>query len=128
MKSSVKLIAFVLLPILTMAQLKYPETQKTDQTDNYHGTEVKDPYRWLEDDKSAETAAWVKAQNEVTFDYLSKIPYRKQIRTGSKKYIIIQNTRLHQKSTNGFIFTKMMVFKINRYFIAKKASTELLKW
>jgi prolyl oligopeptidase len=76
MKSSIKLIAFALIPYFSMAQLKYPETKKGSQTDNYHGTEVKDPYRWLEDDKSAETAAWVKAQNEVTFDYLSKTASR----------------------------------------------------
>jgi len=61
------------------AQLTYPQTRKTDQVDDYHGTKVADPYRWLEDDRSAETAAWVKAQNEVTFGYLEKIPYRKQL-------------------------------------------------
>lgn len=62
-----------------MAQIKYPKTKKIDQTDNYHGTVVSDPYRWLEDDKSAETADWVKAQNEVTNDYLSKIPFRAKL-------------------------------------------------
>lgn len=62
-----------------MAQIKYPKTKKIDQTDNYHGTIVSDPYRWLEDDKSVETADWVKAQNEVTNDYLSKIPYRAKL-------------------------------------------------
>ncbi len=48
--------------------------------DNYHGTEVADPYRWLEDDMSEETAAWVAAQNEVTFSYLQGIPFRDQVR------------------------------------------------
>lgn len=57
----------------------YPQTAKVDVTDNYHGTVVADPYRWLEDDNSAETAAWVAAENEVTFDYLSQIPYRQSI-------------------------------------------------
>lgn len=60
-----------------MAQLDYPQTKKIEHTDNYHGTLVADPYRWLEDDRSEETAAWVKAQNELTDSYLSKIPYRK---------------------------------------------------
>lgn len=55
---------------------EYPETRKMDQTDEYFGTQVADPYRWLEDDKSDETAEWVKAQNEVTFGYLEKIPFR----------------------------------------------------
>lgn len=57
----------------------YPQTAKVDVTDNYHGTVVADPYRWLEDDNSPETAAWVAAENEVTFDYLSQIPYRQAI-------------------------------------------------
>jgi prolyl oligopeptidase len=58
------------------ATFTYPETAKGDVVDNYHGTEIADPYRWLEDDMSDETAAWVKAQNEVTFSYLESIPFR----------------------------------------------------
>jgi len=61
-------------------KLEYPTTQKVDTVDVYHGTEVPDPYRWLEDDRSAETEAWVDAQNEVTFSYLSKIPFRDKIK------------------------------------------------
>lgn len=61
--------------------MPYPQTAKVDVTDDYHGTKVADPYRWLEDDNSAETAAWVAAENEVTFDYLSHIPYRGAIDT-----------------------------------------------
>ena len=60
--------------------MNYPETRKDDQVDDYHGTKVADPYRWLEDDNSAETLAWVKAQNQVTFDYLEQIPYRSQLK------------------------------------------------
>jgi len=59
-----------------MAQLKYPETRKESISDQYHGVTVPDPYRWLEDLNSAETAAWVKAQNAVTFKYLNEIPLR----------------------------------------------------
>jgi len=59
--------------------LKYPDTKKVDTVTNYFGTEVKDPYRWLEDDRSKETEDWVKAENEVTYDYLTKIPYRKEL-------------------------------------------------
>lgn len=62
------------------AQIKYPETKKVDTVDNYHGTAVADPYRWLEDDNSEETKAWVKAQNEVTENYLAGIPYRKEVK------------------------------------------------
>jgi len=60
--------------------IKYPETKKCDTTDNYFGTSVADPYRWLEDDFSDETANWVKAQNEVTNNYLSKISYREAMK------------------------------------------------
>ena len=56
--------------------LTYPETKQVDSVDAYFGTEVRDPYRWLEDDRSDETGEWVKAQNELTFGYLEGIPYR----------------------------------------------------
>ncbi len=74
----------IILPLMisfsATAQIKYPETKKVDTIDNYHGTQVPDPYRWLEDDNSEETKAWVKAQNKVTDDYLAKIPYRDEIK------------------------------------------------
>lgn len=60
--------------------LSYPVTKKVDQVDDYFGTPVEDAYRWLEDDNSAETAEWVKQQNEVTFNYLSNIPFRDKIK------------------------------------------------
>lgn len=65
----------------TPMALDYPESRKdTTAVDEYFGVKVADPYRWLEDDMSAETAAWVEAQNALTFDYLSKIPYRDAIK------------------------------------------------
>ncbi len=87
MKKSVNLITtlFLIFPCLVMAQLNYPATRKIDHTDNYHGTTVADPYRWLEDDRSAETAEWVKQQNLVTFGYLDKIPYREALRKRLEK-------------------------------------------
>ncbi|MDP2540117.1 S9 family peptidase [Tenacibaculum discolor] len=60
--------------------VNYPETTKKPVVDEYFGTKVTDNYRWLEDDRSTETEAWVKAENEVTFDYLDKIPYREQLK------------------------------------------------
>lgn len=56
--------------------LTYPITAKGNTVDDYHGTKVSDPYRWLEVDTSKEVQAWVEAENKVTFDYLSKIPFR----------------------------------------------------
>jgi len=60
--------------------LSYPVAKKVDQTDDYHGTRVADPYRWLEDANSAETMAWVEAENKVTQAYLAQIPQREAIR------------------------------------------------
>jgi len=60
--------------------LNYPVAKKVDQTDDYHGTRVADPYRWLEDANSAETKAWVDAENQVTQSYLAQIPQREAIR------------------------------------------------
>lgn len=59
--------------------MKYPETRTDATVDTFFGTEVPDPYRWLEDDLSEETGAWVAAQNEVSFNYLDQIPYRQSM-------------------------------------------------
>ena len=61
---------------LVAQQAQYPKTRKVDHVDTYHGVSVADPYRWLEDDMSAETATWVEAQNKVAFGYLERIPFR----------------------------------------------------
>ncbi|WP_347050110.1 prolyl oligopeptidase family serine peptidase [Flavobacterium olei] len=61
-------------------KIQYPQTKKGETVDVYFETKVSDPYRWLEDDKSAETGAWVKAQNEVTYSYLDKIPFRDELK------------------------------------------------
>ena len=63
-----------------MEKLSYPETKKVDIIDDYFGTKVIDPYRWLEDDMSEETKEWVVEQNKVTEGFLEKIPYRQAIK------------------------------------------------
>jgi len=65
--------------------MNYPVTAKGETVDTYFGQKVNDPYRWLEDDKSEQTQAWVKAQNKVTYDYLAKIPYRNAIKARMEK-------------------------------------------
>jgi len=67
-------------PCRKAEKILYPATRKVEQIDDYFGTKVADPYRWLEDDRSEETARWVQAQNAVTFDYLGKIPFRDALR------------------------------------------------
>ncbi|MFQ6603324.1 prolyl oligopeptidase family serine peptidase [Flavobacterium sp. C3NV] len=66
-------------------KIQYPESKKGETVDVYFDTKVSDPYRWLEDDKSAETGAWVKAQNEVTYGYLDKIPFREELKKRMEK-------------------------------------------
>jgi prolyl oligopeptidase len=71
--------------VVAKSGLQYPTTRKVDHVDTYHGTKVPDPYRWLEDDTSAATAAWVDAQNKVTFPYLEKIPFRDDLQRRVKE-------------------------------------------
>jgi len=81
-------LLLVLMPTLALAadSPTYPPTRKDDSViDDYHGTKVADPYRWLEDDNSEQTQAWVKAQNEVTFGFLKAIPKRGEIRDRLQK-------------------------------------------
>ncbi|WP_460893658.1 prolyl oligopeptidase family serine peptidase [Rufibacter soli] len=66
--------------VATKSSLMYPKTEKINHVDTYHGTQVPDPYRWLEADTAQNVAEWVRAQNKVTFDYLAKIPFREQIK------------------------------------------------
>ena len=92
-----KKLAFLFLTILLIIscknenktelsmELTYPETKKVDTVDTYFDAEVKDPYRWLEDDMSEETGDWVEAQNKVTFGYLDKIPYRSELKNRLEK-------------------------------------------
>lgn len=81
-----KIVLFTLAVIMLLnvscniSGVKYPETKKVDTVDTYFGVQVKDPYRWLENDTSAEVAEWVKAQNAVTNEYLSKIPFRAKVK------------------------------------------------
>jgi prolyl oligopeptidase len=74
------LLLLWLVPVVLQAQLRYPETKKENVADDYNGVKVEDPYRWLEDDNSEQTKAWVQEENKLTFDYLSKIPYREKIK------------------------------------------------
>jgi prolyl oligopeptidase len=66
--------------VASIKPLPYPSTRKVDTVTTYFGTKVADPYRWLENDQAADTKAWVQAENQVTQDYLSKIPFREAIR------------------------------------------------
>ncbi len=90
MKTLISITAvLILLPLfVSTAQIKYPETKKVDVIDDYHGIKIADPYRWLEDDNSEETKAWVTEQNKVTFGYLESIPFRDALK---KRYTKLFN-------------------------------------
>lgn len=81
MKKTVLLLSGIMVMSCTSQQkeLVYPKTAKVDSVDVYFGTKVSDPYRWLENDTSAATAAWVEAENKVTNAYLAQIPFREQL-------------------------------------------------
>lgn len=74
------ILLFTMHSCATQAKIRYPETRKDTITDNYFGNKVHDPYRWLEDDRSAETEAWVTAQNNATYGYLETIPFRNNLK------------------------------------------------
>ena len=82
-------VALVALAAVTAQEtkLKYPQTKTGDVTDDYHGTKIADPYRWLEDDvrKSKDVADWVEAQNKVTFGFLESIPERELVRAQAQR-------------------------------------------
>lgn len=86
MNQNVKLLSMTITAFLVVGcqaektKINYPMTKKVDTVDVYFGQKVADPYRWLEDDNSAETAEWVKQQNQVTFDYLESIPFRESVK------------------------------------------------
>ena len=73
------IVALIAAVTVAVQPLEYPKTRKDPHVDTYHGVEVRDPYRWLEDDNAPETLEWVKAQNKVTFGYLERIPFRQAL-------------------------------------------------
>ncbi|WP_240155031.1 prolyl oligopeptidase family protein [Chitinophaga sp. Cy-1792] len=88
------------------SDIKYPDTKKVEQTDDYHGNKISDPYRWLEDDNSPETKAWVHEQNAITQDYLSKIPFRKDVKKRLEELWNYPKTSAPSKKGGFYYFSK----------------------
>src|SRR5262245_2300625 len=86
--------------------LHYPESKKVDQVDDYFGTKIADPYRWLEDADSPDTVAWVEAQNRLTFAFLEKIPARAKIHERLTKLWNYERYGIPSKHGPYYIFTK----------------------
>jgi len=87
-------------------KLTYPETKRGDVVDDYFGTKVPDPYRWLEDDNAPEVAAWVEAENKVTFAFLDKISYRAQVKDRLTKLLNYPKYSAPTRRGDWFFFTK----------------------
>ena len=96
----------VLFSYAVAQQLQYPKTAKVDQVDNYFGVKVADPYRWLEQDTAAAVKEWVKEQNNVTFGYLSKIPYRNNVRERLDVLDNYEKQKAPFKAGNNWFFYK----------------------
>lgn len=103
--------------MLSNKRLNYPITRKSDQVDNYHGIQVADPYRWLEDPDSEETKAWVEAQNKVTFGYLKKFLLVKKFSNASLNCGIMKDMVFHLKKEIVTFTLKTMDCKIKAFFI-----------
>ncbi|MEA4984207.1 MAG: prolyl oligopeptidase family serine peptidase [Paludibacter sp.] len=86
--------------------IEYPETRQDTIVDNYWGTTVPDPYRWLEDDRSAETEAWVIAQNQVTYSYLEQIPFRNKLKERFTELMNYPKYGSPKKVNNKYYFYK----------------------
>ncbi len=100
----------VMIPTLAAAQgsgpLKYPETRRGDLVETLHGRAVPDPYRWLEDPNSAETKAWIEAQNRLTFGYLEQIPARQRIKERLTKLWNYERFGAPSREGDWYIFAK----------------------
>ena len=87
-------------------KISYPGTKKVEQVDDYFGTKVPDPYRWLENESAPEVASWVEAENQLTFSYLEKIPYRQKIKDRLTQVLNYPKYSAPSRRGDYFFFTK----------------------
>ena len=104
---SVALVSLITAAVPAQKGIAYPQAKKVDQTDNYHGVSVPDPYRWMEETTSADTQAWIESQNKITAAYLDTIPERAKIKTRLTELWNYERYGAPAKITDGFyIYTK----------------------
>ena len=101
---------FLLLNVFSLemrsSTFEYPKTRKSDQADDYHGTKVADPYRWLEDPDSPESRQWIEAENKITFDFLKKIPARQKIKERLTELWNYERFGVPSKEGSRYFFTR----------------------
>jgi prolyl oligopeptidase len=100
------LVSCAIMNSSSTKKLSYPVTAKVDHVDDYHGTQVPDPYRWLEDDYSEQTKAWVEAQNKATFAYLEQIPERHSIKERLTQLWNYERYGIPEREGERYFFTK----------------------
>lgn len=100
------MLSFFLDVMSQTTPMQYPETRKAEVSETYFGTPVEDPFRWLEDDRSEETADWVSRQNKLTFSYLAAIPYREKIKSRLKELWNFPRYSTPFKKGKSFFFYK----------------------
>src|SRR6187551_263703 len=110
-----------------IANMNYPETKKVDTVDTYFGTQVSDPYRWLENDTTKETGDWVKAQNEVTFGFLSKIPYRETVKKRLEEIFNYERLSAPFREGDYFYFYKNNGLQNQRVLYRRKGEKGVLE-
>ncbi|HUQ49331.1 MAG TPA: prolyl oligopeptidase family serine peptidase [Terriglobales bacterium] len=106
------------------SRIEYPETKKIEQVDDYHGTKVSDPYRWLENGSSAETAAWIEAENKVTFGYLNNIAMRTQIKDRLTKLWNYERYGTPFKQGGRYFYTRNNGLQNQSVLLTAKSLTE----
>ncbi|MFZ1700407.1 MAG: prolyl oligopeptidase family serine peptidase [Pyrinomonadaceae bacterium] len=103
----VVLCAFLAAAVPAQSKFDYPKPKRGDVVDDFHGTKVADPYRWMEQTESDDMKAWIEAENKLTFDYLSKIPQREAIKNRLTEIWNYERYSAPSKITNGFyIYSK----------------------
>src|SRR5215210_2977351 len=99
--------AFLAANVPAQAKFEYPKPRRAEQVDDFHGTKVADPYRWMELTESAETKAWIDAENKLTNSYLATIPEREKIRNRLTEIWNYERYSAPSKITDGFyIYSK----------------------
>jgi prolyl oligopeptidase len=99
------IVVIIAMPSLAQ-KIDYPNSKRVDHVDTYFGVKVADPYRWLEDENSAETAKWVEDQNKVTFAYLDKIPFRGRVKSRLEKLFNYPRYGVPFRNGEYFFFSK----------------------
>jgi prolyl oligopeptidase len=105
-RDSLSIFLLLIFQLSYSQAIPYPPTHTVDSSDTYFGIKVNDPYRWLENDTSAETRRWVQEENKVTDDYMSKIPFRRKIKNEFTEIFNYPRMSAPVKYGDWFYFTK----------------------